>query len=1230
MSIESLREQLKHAYYQRPKGESLEDRVAHILDRLKEDPHYEKCSEDELLGIAASMYTNGIIENLTVQLEGYVTATGKPMDPVWGQFTYDEILGMANDGVMVPQEFLDWANAMADTDTTSYEIEESASSDSNTASNLEVGTDDTTRVGQQRKLQKFSSKAEQQEELLREKNDELQAQGQDLAVIQSDLEQNQKLTLDKINKISDEFNKLNDKVKNGEPLTDDEMRRYRELGLLLNTQGEELIAQSNNVAADIETLLTQMDDVNKLVEVNKDISRTLENLSLLYSAAEGGKTHSYSYGASNGLNTFGVMEAYSYAAQSMSIASNSGVIGVELDLNSNNLQFKANSNEEIANTTLARVQALEAQGEEINPDQNTTTRIAENQASPLENEEQQDGVNDETEVRAEENNTPETEEVQTAITGAAAPTGEQDESITPEQDETFAQQPDELETAGNQMQPSAQTVAERVFNSVQTGNVTEEEAAQVVDNIQPQDDTQTNNVPQTTGVTQSAGTAASAEGAETVGDIEAADETTEVENTASETGTTADEAMDPEEAAVREYLTGCTSKSTEMQTITDSLTGLRDQVKDLRKSRLRDTIKTAAEFNKAFDRYESLLARVRTGNEISEADQAEYERLNGVLDAQTGSLSVDMQNKINILNEFSSAVESGLLLSSENLTYANTAIEAGKAYALENNEGSQEKIKLFAGKDGLYDRLYGKEGESVGRDVIESGEALASQTKSARRLLVFSSSLNGFASQYSSQLTENMNENNAKVAPLAQEFQRIFASKAEEENPQTAAGTNTVTQEGETIPPEAETTPAETGTTPETLVLGVEPEVQPEQNGEIQPDIEYAADNINVVSPAEPETDEQLPENNNNVVQSPDNREVQIRQSQAGVRSITNENTTVNAQVNGLNTQVQEETDVINTAARAESSDLTPPRSMNSASEFSRSRNAANVVDNSETDVEENIAALGDISQQSLQIAAGAVDSTAGINAFNNIPAETEPENAAATPEPEEGSQPDIQNINAETPDNTDIEAGLQNDIAEGIELAGQITTEAEAVDALAQEGQATGAAVDVEDEVNTTATRAMEAGSEVEADSGIAELEEAESEAVSTAGTEAVREIDASTAESSMPALNTPEDVEILQNTRGTVATGVEDVAEELSEQVEEQMADELAKSASQKNTESIVEDLVKEAGQQTIREYGGRLQQKDSKEDNKKKILMQFERKKRDAIKRGIEEVKKSMNAK
>ena len=74
MSIESLREQLKHAYYQRPKGESLEDRVAHILDRLKEDPHYEKCSEDELLGIAASMYTNGIIENLTVQLEGYVTA----------------------------------------------------------------------------------------------------------------------------------------------------------------------------------------------------------------------------------------------------------------------------------------------------------------------------------------------------------------------------------------------------------------------------------------------------------------------------------------------------------------------------------------------------------------------------------------------------------------------------------------------------------------------------------------------------------------------------------------------------------------------------------------------------------------------------------------------------------------------------------------------------------------------------------------------------------------------------------------------------------------------------------------------------------------------------------------------------------------------------------------------------------------------------------------------------
>ena len=114
------------------------------------------------------------------------------------------------------------------------------------------------------------------------------------------------------------------------------------------------------------------------------------------------------------------------------------------------------------------------------------------------------------------------------------------------------------------------------------------------------------------------------------------------------------------------------------------------------------------------------------------------------------------------------------------------------------------------------------------------------------------------------------------------------------------------------------------------------------------------------------------------------------------------------------------------------------------------------------------------------------------------------------------------------------------------------------------------------------------------------------------------------------MPALNTPEDGGILQNTRGTVETGVEDTMEAISEQVEEQMATQLAKSAAQKNTEDIVEDLVTEAGQQTIREYGGRLQQKDSKEDNKKKILMQFERKKRDAIKRGIEEVKKSMNAK
>lgn len=1273
MGIENLTEKMKQAYYQRPQGEPIEDRVAHIVARLQEDPHYAKCSEDELISIAISMYGNGIIENITTQLEGYVTATGKPMDPVWGQFTYDEILGMANDGVQVPQEFLDWANAMADTDTTAYEIEESASSDSNTASNLEVGTDDTTRMGQQRKLQKFSSKAEQQEELLREKDNELQAQSQDLESVQTDLEKNQKLTLDKINQISNEFDTLNNKVKNGETLTDEEMRRYKELGLLLNTQGEELIAQSNNVEADIEALLTQMEDVSNLVNVNKDISRTLENLSLLYSAAEGGKTHSYSYGGSNGLNTFGVMEAYSYAAQGMSVASNSGVIGVELDLNSNALQFKANANAEIANTTLTRVQSIESQGESLNPDKNTTNRIAENQANqaPAE-EENTNGENTQQNINPEENNTP------PAQNGAQNTEPETNTDTTlqqtlPGQDETLVLQPFETEPQTNevpQTRTTEENIVENMFNSVQTGNVTEEAAAQVLDNIAPDNTVQANNVPQTTNTAQTgaAATVSTTEGETAVEDTTATENTTETDAAAADTP--AEAQTDPEEAAIREYLTGCNTKSTEMQTITNNLTALRDQVKDIRQSRLKDTIKAKAEFDSAFSQYENLLGRIRNATEISDADQAEYERLNGILDAQTGSLSVDMQNKITVLNDFSTTVESGLTLSSENLTYADSAIEAGKAYALENNAGSQDKIRLSDGKDGIYDRLYGKEGESVGRDVIESGEALAKQTKSARRVLVFSSSLNGFASQYSSQLTDNMNENNAKVAPLAQEFQQLFAAKtAAQETPAETTAQETTAQGTEitdqTIPaenntqiqqneqPEAAQNNTNTATeqTPEvqnqlpetqdvqanTLAAADTQQTLPEQTTELPQQEANVTETIPEATPVGTTAEEIT--TNNTANQNDEITRLQLAQS--GIRSITNDNTTVNNQINSLSSQAEDETAVVDNASDIAASGGTVSRSINSASEFSNSRVVSNSINNADTDVEENISTLGGITEESQEIIVDTTDSSNTINSLNT----TENNTARANNEPEAPQNP-TENIPqneaqqpAETPtpapEIADIEirrtaANVQNDAADGLDLTSQISAAAEEAEAIADEGQVTGAAINVDDEIDTASARAKETGSEVEADSGIAELKEAESEAIATAGTDAVREIDASTAQSYMPALNTPEDGSILQNTRGTVETGVEDTMEAISEQVEEQMATQLAKSAAQKNTEDIVEDLVTEAGQQTIREYGGRLQQKDSKEDNKKKVLMQFERKKRDAIKRGIEEVKKSMNAK
>lgn len=1312
MGIEQLTEKLKAAYYTTPadpndpgKVKSLEEKINTLVTNLKDSDKYKDCSDDDLYNIARAMIRKGIVEQVTSTITTYATADGRPIDPIWDQFTYDEILGMAEDGVYVPQEILDWANGMADTDTTSYEIETTASSDSNTVSNLELDTDDTTRVGQQKKLQKFASKAEQQEDLLQEKSNELQEQGRDLESAQSDLEDDQKLTIDKINKLSQEFKTLDRKAQGGDTLSDEELRRYKELGTILNTQGQELIAQSENVEADIRDLLTQMNEVNTIIDVNKEISRTLESLSLPFAEAEGGKRHSYSNTSGSGLNTFGMMEAYAYAAQGMGIASTSGMIGVKLNFDSEDLQIKLNSNATIAGETIKRIGTI----------RDSFVGVADASSKP----------NMSSNAPQEENTTEEN------------PTDENPQTIDNEKVQDIQKAEEEGVIDITNPEPEQTSVVNNNKNTATTQKEADVAAA-VINNPEdtvvvtgaaaPAETQITNNPDQTaqadgvqagTTATTAATETAPTENAEGTTDAQGTTDTEAVQGAATDDTANTDNTgeMDPEEAAVREYLTGCSSKSTELQTKTDTVAVLRDEVKGLENSRLKDTIKSTVVFNAAFKDLEKLMDKVRGGNGLTDADIAEYQRLSAILDSQDGSIAVEMQTKVNVLNEFSSSVESGLTLSNDSITYAETAAEAGRAYALEHVERQNMPTRLMLKKDGLKDLLYGKSGESVGRDVIDSAEALAGQAKIARRMFAFSSGLKNFASTYSAQLSDTMNDNNAKVSPLTQEFQQLLNAQNAKNAQNGQNGQNGLNGQADSV-----NGTSNSGTKTQ---KGKEEKASQDDVDDVENKGKTAEDQAKDAKKA----DKEAVDDKKKADQDIKKNTLTMRRTQAQIKALTTENTLANSQIVELMSQAEGEIQAIQSLGgnmNNNNNAQTPvTKTMNSTGAVTGGNSGTSNNSNTSIEIQGKVAMLGTIAQQSQQLGLRVTSNGRTINVLEakTIKADRAITRAAnakykiAVDEQKEKEQEikdnqkltktisDIGKVFTATklagmglmmtlwgyaaglvmftvgkygeiatyvtnaainvaqgnllgaainigaaalsfastpPTSAAATEGVKESAKAGAESAGEATGNAVASEGAAAAGENVGTnlveGAGAEIAKDTGSEVVKDAGTEVVKDAGAEAVKDAGTEVVKDAGAEVAKDTGAAAAESAVPAVAQGATVDSLQEsvkaltqqvTSQAATQGIEESMKELSKKITEQMAAEFAKNAAKEQLKTVITNTVIEAGKQTLLSYGEKLQQKDSKEDTKKKVLVKFERQKRDEMRKGIEKIKKSLRA-
>ena len=211
--------------------------------------------------------------DLKYRMEAYAKQKGIVLDPVWSQYSAEEIMSMKNNGVNIPQEIVDIANTIIETTATNYET------------NGDEENTESTEITEKEPFLELIPKAEKKIEKCNETNDKIsteidsilpekQKQERNLA----DTMKNQKKALEEYEQQLREWRTLQDKVNNGEALTDTEAKRYAEITGMLedkNTNTDDFQIDKNEIAKSLNqiNILALLGD--KLAEETIEIGDTL-------------------------------------------------------------------------------------------------------------------------------------------------------------------------------------------------------------------------------------------------------------------------------------------------------------------------------------------------------------------------------------------------------------------------------------------------------------------------------------------------------------------------------------------------------------------------------------------------------------------------------------------------------------------------------------------------------------------------------------------------------------------------------------------------------------------------------------------------------------------------------------------------------------------------------------------------------------------------------------------
>lgn len=208
-------------------------------------------------------------------IEGYAKEKGIILDPVWSQYSAEEIMRMKNNGVNIPKEIVNIASTILETTATNYE------SNGEEAEEAE----DSTETTEKEPFLELIPKAEKKIEKCNENNDKINAEIESILPEKQKQERNlaekmksQRNSLEEYEKQIREWRTLQDKVNNGEVLSDTEAKRYAEITGMLEdrkSDSEDFQIDKNEIAKSLNqiNILALLGD--KLAEETIEIGDTL-------------------------------------------------------------------------------------------------------------------------------------------------------------------------------------------------------------------------------------------------------------------------------------------------------------------------------------------------------------------------------------------------------------------------------------------------------------------------------------------------------------------------------------------------------------------------------------------------------------------------------------------------------------------------------------------------------------------------------------------------------------------------------------------------------------------------------------------------------------------------------------------------------------------------------------------------------------------------------------------